>query len=236
MSPVSILLADDHPVVRQGLCALLKQEQDISVIGEASDGIEALRLTEQLEPDILLVDLSMPHLNGLEVTRHIKQQRLNTRVIVLSMHSDEHYVIEALKNGAMGYVLKETTADELVRVVRDVAAGNRYIPHPYSDTDIDAYLNKAESPITDAYETLSSREREVFQMAAEGMTSSEIAAALFISPRTVEVHRAHLMRKLSLNNLAELVRYAFKKGILQQEKPLVDQNPSKPVEVDPNGT
>ena len=220
MGPVTILLADDHQVVRHGLRALLQAEPDFFVVGEASNGLEALRLVEKLNPNVLVVDLSMPGLNGLEVTRQVSHRRLKTRVIVLSMHTNEHYITDALQNGAFGYVFKNSPIDGLVRAIRDVVAGLHYLPPPFSETAIDAFLENAKRAVADGYESLTTREREVLQLAAEGHTAAEIGARLFISPRTVEIHRANLMRKLSLRNQADLIRYAFEKGLLPLDEPL----------------
>lgn len=213
----TILLADDHHVVRQGLRALLEGEPGFSIVGEASDGLEAADLVERLKPDILIVDLMMPGLNGLEVTRQVGRRSPDTRVILLSMHANEAYVLEALRNGATAYVLKDCTAAELVSAVREVEAGRRYLSPPLSERAIESYLQKAEAATLDIYNTLTAREREVLQLAAEGHSNSDISARLFISPRTVEIHRANLMRKLGLRNQTDLIRFALRRGIVPLE-------------------
>lgn len=210
----NIILADDHHIVRQGLRHLLEAEADFCIVGEAADGLETVEMVEQLQPDILVLDLMMPGLGGLDVTRQVKQRVPDTSVIILSMYSTEAYVMEALKNGASGYVLKKSTGDDLVRAVREVTAGRRYLSPPLSELAIEAYVKKANQPEQDAYELLTDREREVFHLVAEGHTSSEIAARLSISSRTVEMHRSNLMRKLDLDNQTELIRYAIRRGIL----------------------
>lgn len=213
----SILLADDHPIVRHGLRTLLEAEPDFHIVGETDDGLETVRLVEHLQPDVLVLDLMMPSLSGLEVTRQVCRRVPKTRVIILSMHANEAYVLEALRHGAMGYVLKETSAAELVRAVREVVAGRRYLSAPLSERAIEAYIQKASEGILDPYETLTTREREVLHLAAEGHTNAEIAARLTISPRTVEVHRANMMRKLGLRTQTDLIRYALRRGILPPE-------------------
>lgn len=206
---ITIVLADDHGVVRQGLRALLEKEPDFDIVGEASDGLETLRCVEKLRPAVVIVDLAMPHLNGLEVTREITHQRSQTRVLLLSAHSSEHYVLNALKNGAFGYVLKSSAVDELVRAIRHVHLGMRYLPPAFSEAAVDAYLEKAEKSVSNESDPLTRRERQILQMVAEGSSNAEIGSRLFISSRTVEVHRFNLMRKLSLRNSAELIRYAL---------------------------
>lgn len=218
MSRTTIVLADDHPVVRQGLRALLEAEPGFHIVGEAEDGVAAAQLVERLKPDVLLVDVMMPGLNGLEVTRQVRQRFPYTRVIVLSMHANEAYVLEALRHGAAGYVLKESSTAELVQAVRTVVAGRRHLSPPLSERAIEAYAQKAAPSPLDIYETLTTREREVLQMAAEGRRNGEIAARLAISPRTAETHRTHLMRKLGLHNQADLIRYALRRGIVPLEK------------------
>jgi DNA-binding NarL/FixJ family response regulator len=209
----TIVLADDHHVVRQGLRALLESEPDFRLVGEAGDGLEAVRIVERLQPQILVVDLMMPGLNGLEVTRQVSQ-RTRTRVVILSMHSSDAYVLEALKNGACGYVLKDSQSADLLHAIREVAAGRRYLSEPLSERAIENYSRKLGASPADSYDTLTSREREVLQLAAEGCTNNEIASRLFISPRTAETHRANLMRKLGLQNQSELIRYAVRRGIV----------------------
>jgi len=206
---ITILLADDHRVVRQGLRVLLEKEPDFDIVGEASNGLEALRCIEKLRPAVAIVDLAMPQLNGLEVTREITHRRLPSRVLLLSAHSNEQYVLNALKNGAFGYVLKSSAVDELVRAIRHVHLGMRYLPPAYSEAAVDAYLEKAEKSAGNGSDLLTRRERQILQMVAEGSSNAEIGSRLFISTRTVEVHRFNLMRKLSLHNSAELIRYAL---------------------------
>ena len=213
MSKVRILLADDHRLVRQGLRALLDAEKDFAVVGEAADGLEAMRLVERLGVDVCVVDLTMPRLNGLEVTRQVSRKFPKVRIVVLSMHSSEPYVLQALRNGAAGYVLKDSCAEDLVRAIREVMAGRRCLTPSLSDRAVEAYVERAKKPSPDIYETLTTREREVLQLTSEGYTSGEIGVRLYISPRTVEVHRASVMRKLSVRNQAELIRYALKREL-----------------------
>jgi len=211
---VTVLLADDHPIVRQGLRHLLEAEADLMIVGEAEDGLQAVQLSEKFKPKVLIVDIMMPGLNGLEVVRQVKDRSPSTCSIVLSMQSADVYIVEALKSGALGYVLKETGPSELVNAVQQVIAGKRYLSPRLSERLIDVLLQRKEEATLDPYETLTNREREVLQMAAEGLTSSAIAKRLSISPRTAELHRGRMMSKLGLNNQTELVRYALKRGIL----------------------
>jgi two-component system response regulator NreC len=210
---VTLLLVDDHPLIRQGLRHLLEGEQEFKVIGEAGDGLEALILVERLKPNILVVDMMMPGLNGLEVLRQIKHISPDTHTIVLSMQSADAYVIEALKNGAAGYVLKETGPSELVNAVREVTRGNQYLSIKISERLQTSGRKIMDTP-SDAYETLTTREREILQMTAEGQTSQKVGDKLAISPRTVEVHRSNLMNKLGLHNQTELIKFAIKRGII----------------------
>jgi two-component system response regulator NreC len=212
-----IMLADDHKIVRQGLRALLEAEPDFHLVGETGDGLEAVQLAERLCPDVLVLDLMMPGLGGLEVTLQVGKRSPQTRVIILSMHADEAYVLEALRNGAAGYVLKESSADELVQAVREVVAGRRFLSSPLSERAIDAYVSKAQEVALDRYETLTAREREVLHLAAEGHTNAEIADRLSISSRTAETHRANMMRKLALRSQTDLIRYALRRGIIPME-------------------
>ncbi|MHB8733287.1 MAG: response regulator [bacterium] len=219
MTPVTIVLADDHHVVRQGLRAVLEAEPLFSILGEAGDGLEAVDLVAKLKPRVLVVDLMMPGLTGLEVTRRVRKESPDTQVVVLSMHQSEPYVLEALRNGAAAYVLKNSQSAHLVQAVREAAAGRRYLSPTLSERAIAAYADRAAADAgpTDAYDTLTSREREVLHLAAEGHSHREIAQRLSISPRTAEVHRANLMRKLDLHNQTDLVRYAIRRGIITEE-------------------
>ncbi|MBS1811808.1 MAG: response regulator transcription factor [Acidobacteria bacterium] len=214
----SIVLADDHPIVRRGLRSVLEAEQGFTLIGEVGEGLEAVRMVESLQPDVLITDLMMPGLTGLEVTRQVKQRVPQTKVIILSMHATESYVLEALRNGANGYVLKDTVADELVRAIREVLVGRRYLSSQLSERAIESYVQKAESTAVDSYDSLTTREREVLKLAAEGLTNVEIAERLYISPRTAETHRANLLKKLNLSNHTELIRYAIRRGILSLDE------------------
>jgi len=208
---VTILLADDHAIVRDGLKALLKDEQDFVVIGEAADGLEAVRMVDRLRPDVLVWDLRMPGLTGLEVTRQVSRL---TNVVILSMHANEAYVIEALRKGAMGYILKDSTSADLVKAIRGVLSGKRYLSQPLSETMVDALLKRSKTSELDPYETLTTREREVFQLVAQGKSNLEISELLTLSPRTVEIHRANMMHKLNLESQADLIRLAIKRGVI----------------------
>jgi DNA-binding NarL/FixJ family response regulator len=211
---VQIILADEQAVVRQGARLLLEAQPDFHVVAEAADGFEAITEVKTRRPDVLIMGLMMPSLIGLEVTRRVRQQEPETGIVILAMHSDESYILEALENGAAGYVLKGSPMDYLLRAIREVAAGRHYLSPPLSEYAIDAYLRQAHAAALDPYESLTAREREVLQLAAQGHSSSDIAARLFISPRTVESHRANLMHKLGLHNQTDLVRYALRRGLL----------------------
>jgi DNA-binding NarL/FixJ family response regulator len=212
--PISVLLADDHAIVRQGLRAVLQTVPDLHLAGEAADGQEALRQLDRLGPDVLVLDLMLKGLNGLEVARQAAKRAPRTKVVVLSMHADPAYVIEALRAGACGYVAKDAGVEELVTAVREAAAGQRYLSPPLSEALLGAYARRAGAGPADPYEALTAREREVLQLTAEGHSGTAIAERLFISPRTVETHRANLMRKLGLRNQKELVRYALQRDAL----------------------
>lgn len=214
---IRVVLADDHPMVRHGLRTVLETAAEFQVIGEAGDGREAIRLVKKLAPDLLVLDLVMPGVGGLEVIRHIKRQGWETRIVVFSMHTSEAYVLEALRNGADGYVLKESGTRQIVHAMRRVAAGERYLCPPLSESSIAAYLEKTAAVPMDPLASLTARERQVLRLAAEGRSSGEIAAHLEISPRTAETHRANLMGKLGLHNQTELVRFALRHGILPPE-------------------
>lgn len=210
----TIVLADDHHLVRAGLRALLESEPDFQVVGEAADGLAAVQMVERMCPDVLIADLMMPDLNGLEVTRHLTQSTPATRVVVLSMHANEAYVLEALRNGASAYVLKDSRADDLVYAVHEVLLGRRYLSPPLSERAIQSYVSKAQSETLDPYETLTTREREILHLTAQSHSATEIAERLSLSPRTVETHRANLMRKLDLHTQTDLIRYALRRGII----------------------
>jgi DNA-binding NarL/FixJ family response regulator len=216
MKNIRIILADDHHIVRQGFKSLLESQKGFSVIAEAGDGLYAVKVTGRLKPDVLVVDLIMPGLNGLEVARQVRKSSPDTKVIILSMYRDEPYVIEALQNGACGYVLKESNMSELTKAIHEVTEGRHYLSPPLSEPAIAAYKEKTKGVSLDLYNTLSTREREVLQLVVEGLTSQKIAARLFISTRTVESHRANLMQKLSLKSRDDLIKYAFEKGLYRK--------------------
>lgn len=211
----TIVLADDHQILRQGLRKLLEDEDELHVVGETGDGIEATELVEKLKPDILVVDMVMPGLNGLDVIRTVKQRSEKTRIIVLSMHANEAYVVEALRQGASGYLLKESSSTELIRAIQEVVAGHRYLTNSLTERALDAYVEKLGHAATDPYEMLTERERQVLHLAAEGRSNTEIAERLSIGVRTVETHRSNLLHKLGLKNQNELMRYAIERGLLK---------------------
>ena len=212
---VRIVLADDHTILREGLRALLTADDEIVVVGEAQDGREAVRCVERLEPDLLLMDLSMPRMSGMDAIREIKKRYPDTRIIALTVHKTEEYLLTTLQAGADGYVLKDATHDELVMAIRTVMAGKSYLSPDVSEKVIEGYLvGKESSRSLSAWETLSQREREVLKLIAEGYKNKEIAEDLCISLKTVEKHRANLMKKLDLHNAAALTVYAVEKGLI----------------------
>lgn len=215
---LTLVLADDHQIVRQGLRAILNTEADFRLVGEAADGLETVRLVERLQPHVLILDLMMPGLNGFEVARQVARRAPRTRMVVLSMHSDIAYVREALNAGATGYVVKEAGAEELVQAIRSAAEGRPYFSRAIPVDSLGQAMTRTEGTPTDPYDTLTAREREVLQLTVEGHSGTEISERLFISPRTVESHRANLMRKLRVRNQKELVRYAVQRGILPPER------------------
>ena len=216
MARVRILLADDHTVVRQGLRKLLEERPDWEVIAEAGDGREAVRLAEQHKPDVAILDVAMPLLNGIEATRQIARRVPSTRVLVLSMHADEAYVTQILQAGATGYLLKDSADVDLLKAVGEAARGKSFFSPAIARVMLDDYVRQlADKGVTDRYDSLSEREREIFQLIAEAKTNKEIAALLNVSPSTVETHRAHIMEKLDLHSAAEIVLYAVRRGVIR---------------------
>ena len=212
-----ILLADDHQLFRDGLRTLLGQQADMEVVGEAIDGLSAVDAAGRLRPDILLMDISMSGLNGLEATRRILGGGSATRVIMLSMHADQRYVNEALRAGALGYVLKDSAIGELLAAIRTVARGQRYLSATLADRVIGDYINLAGERSPSAFSTLSPRERQVLQLLAEGTSTKEMAAKLKVSVKTVETHRKQIMDRLDIHSVAELTKYAIREGITPLE-------------------
>jgi len=216
MAKIRILLADDHTMVRQGLRKVLEERDDWEVIAEANNGREAVRLCEEYKPDIAILDVAMPLLNGIEAARQITRRNPSTRVLMLSMHADEAYVTQVLQAGASGYLLKDSADVDLMQAVAAVSAGKSFFSPAIARLMLDDYVRQlADRGISDRYESLSEREREIFQLIAEGKTNKEIAALLSVSPSTVETHRAHIMEKLDLHSAAEIVLYAVRKGVIR---------------------
>ncbi len=209
---ITAIIADDHEIVRRGLRSLL-ETHNCKMIAEAADGLAAAQAVEKFKPNLLFLDLNMPRLHGLEVLKQARTSSPNTRVIVLSMHNDEPYVIEALRAGAAAYLLKGSESEEIAQALKEVMAGRRYLSAPLSEWAINALATRT-ADASDPLATLSPREREVLQLATEGYGNPEIAEKLFISPRTAETHRTNLMRKLSLQSQTDLVRFAIRKGLL----------------------
>jgi two-component system response regulator NreC len=215
MNELTLILADPHHLVRQGLCLLLDAESDFKVIGETGNGLEVIELVEKLRPHVLVLELMLPDLGGQEVIRRIRRQCPQAQVLVLSIYDDVALVREALRNGATGYVLKASHAAVLAQAIRAVARGQRYLSPPLPERLINAFVQQSEASAFDPYEDLSDREREVLQMVVQGQGSREIADKLGLSPRTVENHRASLMRKLNLTSLVELMRYAMRHDLVR---------------------
>ncbi len=216
MSTISLVLADDHLLFRAGLRSMLEHEGELQIIGEAEDGHAAAQLVERLRPDILLLDISMPGLNGLETMRKLQELQVATRVIILSMHSDRHYVTEAIKAGARGYLLKDSTLEELVVGIRSVMRGDIYLSSRITGVLVNDYVNLS-AAVNGPSDLLTSREREVLQLIAEGNSTKDVAGRLNISVKTIETHRKRIMDKLDLHSVAELTRFAIREKIIQPE-------------------
>lgn len=215
MSRIKVLLAEDHTIVRKGIRSLLDDQPNIEVIGEAEDGREAIEKVEQLAPDIILMDNTMPILNGLEATRQIKKRFPEIKILILTMHTNEEYILQFLRVGASGYLVKQTAPTELVSAIEAVYRGDSFLSPSISRTIIDEYLRHAEATGKwDSYDSLTDREREVLQLLAEGYSTKEIADHLHISAKTVGVHKINLMHKLNLHSQSELTKYAIRKGII----------------------
>jgi two-component system response regulator NreC len=210
---LSVLLAEDHPVVREGLRAMLEAEGDFQVVGQTGNSSDVGGMVEELHPDVLVLDLIMPGIGGLNALRELARRRLPTRVVVLSMYANEAYVLEALQNGAGAYVLKQSEAAELVRGIREVAKGRRYLSPPLSQRAVEAYATRAKGTIATEEAELTAREKEVLTLVGQGFTSAQIGERLFISVRTVESHRSNLTKKLGLHSQAEMVRTALRREL-----------------------
>jgi two-component system response regulator NreC len=210
-----LVLADDHTMMRSGLRLLLERESDFSIVGEAGDGRQAIEIVEAQSPDIVIMDIAMPNMNGIEAARRITDAHPMTSVIILSMHSDESYVLRALNAGARGYLLKDSAESDLISAVRAVSEGKAFFSPAISKLLVDDYVRQLrQRGVEDSYELLTPRERELLQLLAEGKTTKEAAAILTLSPHTVDTHRANLMHKLNLNSLPELILYAMRKGVI----------------------
>jgi len=208
-----VVLADDHRIIREGIRTLLDQEEDLEVIGEASDGREVIRLNLELEPDVLIMDITMPNLNGIDATMQIVGKNPETKIIALSMHSDHHYVSEMLQAGASAYLLKDCVYDELVQAIHLVCQGKTYLSPEIASVLVKDYRSHSQPKAASTRESLSPREREVLQLLAEGNSTRLIAEKLFLSVKTIEAHRAQIMRKLDIHNVAELTKYAIREGL-----------------------
>jgi DNA-binding NarL/FixJ family response regulator len=212
---IKVLIADDHDVVRAGVKSLLARQEDVEIVGEASDGRQVVRMAEELSPSIVVMDIAMPQLNGIDAAGQILRHEPETKVIVLSMYADEEFLVRALTAGVKGYLLKDSVQADLLRAVRAVATGRSFFSPEIAQTLAEDYVRQLQQKgIEDSYELLTEREREVLQLLAEGMSNKEAASVLNVSPYTVETHRTHLMQKLNLHNTAEIVLYAVRKKIV----------------------
>jgi two-component system, NarL family, response regulator NreC len=218
MPKVGILLADDHSIVRKGLRSALEEASEYEIVGEAANGREAVGLAEQLLPDIAIVDIGMPQLNGIEATVQIQKVSPNTRVLILSMHSDETYILRALTAGARAYLLKDTAEDDVLAAVRDVLRGKSYFSPAIAKTLLEDYVRfLRQRGLEDSYDLLTDREKEILQLLAEGRSNKEAASILGVGVSTVETHRMNLMQKLNLHSTAEIVLYAVRKRIIASD-------------------
>ena len=218
MKKIKVVVADDHTILRQGIKALLNNQEEIEVVGEAKDGREAIKVIEELLPDVILMDIAMPGLNGLEATRRIKKKFPKTKVVVLTMHTNEEYIFQILNAGADGYLVKETAFQDLISAINSVHRGEAFMSPSISKKVMTDYIQRAQGEEKVGFDTLTTREREILQLVAEGNSNKKIAEVLFISPKTVETHRAHIMDKLNIHDRAGLIKYAIRKGMINLDK------------------
>lgn len=216
--PIRILIADDHKIVREGLIALLRQHPHMEVVGEAENGRQAVQLAASLQPQVVIIDIGMPELNGIEATRQIVAAAPSIKVIALSMHSDKRFVKGMLKAGAAGYLLKYCASEELVNAIQMVMANRVYLSHDITGIVVEDYVQKLADSDASPFQTLTPREREVLQLLAEGHSTRQIADTLHVSVKTIEVHRKQLMDKLGLNSLADLIKFAIREGLTSIER------------------
>ncbi len=210
---IKIILADDHKIIREGLHALLEKNQNMEVVAEAQDGLTTVRLAKKLLPDIVIMDIGMPDMNGIDATRQIISETKDIRVIALSMHSDRRFVLQMLKAGASGYLLKDSAFEELELAIMTVMSGQPYLSPKITDVVIKEYIHNIPANETTAFSALTAREREVLQLLAEGKTTKQIAVYLNISVKTIETHRQQVMEKLNMHSIAELTKYAIREGL-----------------------
>lgn len=220
MNTIKVLVAEDHTIVRKGLCALLEAEADIDVVGEAENGRQAVEMVEELNPDVVLMDISMPELNGMDATRQLKKKLPDLKIIILSMHSNEEYIIETLRAGASGYLIKRTAPSELIKAIHAAQEGKSFLSPSVSKKVIDSLVrSKAEIDSEPrGLNRLSTREREILQLIAEGHTNREIAKQLYVSAKTIEVHKGNIQKKLKITGTAELTKYAIRKGLIELDE------------------
>jgi len=221
MKKIKILIADDHSLIRTGISTLLQGYAEFIVVGEAANGIEAVDMTKKVQPDVVIIDLSMPKMNGIEATRVIRERFPQTRVLVLTMHENEEYIYQIFNSGAGGYVLKNSSREELCEAVRAVANGEKFFSTRVSEIMVEGFIKRGEtlhSEISSSDVPLTKREKEILSLVAEGMTNQQIADKLFISPRTVDTHRTNIMQKLDIHDVALLARYAVEHGLLHKGK------------------
>ena len=211
---IRVLLADDHKIVRDGLRNLIEKEKDMEVVGEAENGRSAIKTAQKVHPNVVVMDVTMPDMNGIDATKRILEDVPGLRVVALSMHSDRRFVLGMLEAGASGYLLKDCAFDELAKAIRSVAQGNKYLSPGIADIVVKGYLEKVAEPRSAPGSPLTQREREILQLLAEGMSSKEIAAHLHVSVKTVETHRRNMMQKINMHSVAELTKYAIREGLI----------------------
>jgi DNA-binding NarL/FixJ family response regulator len=214
VSRITVLVAEDHTIVRKGICSLIDGKADIQVVGEAEDGREAIEKAEALTPDVVLMDITMPHLNGLEATRQIKKRCPQVKILALTMYTNEEYILQIIQAGASGYVIKQAAPAELISAIHAVYRGDTFLSPSVSKVIIDEYMKHRASSTSARYDELTDREREVLQLLAEGHSNRSIAEELNISIKTVGVHRTSIMKKLKCQSVSDLVKYALRKGII----------------------